>query len=210
MNKNIFIALEGIDGSGKSTQVKLLAANLEKAGHKVYTTFEPTDGAIGTVLRNILTHKIEADNRTIAALFVADRLDHLLNKSNGIIKKLEEGYTVITDRYYFSSYAYHGTHMSMDWVIEANSLAADLLRPDINIYIDMAPEVSMERINKGRTSNELYETMENLRNVRDKYLEAFEKLKTREYIYITNGNQPPENVALDIWNAVSKIAVEAG
>jgi dTMP kinase len=54
---------------------------------------------------------MEADHRTIAGLFVADRLDHLLNKTNGILKKLEEGYTVICDRYYFSSYAYHGAHI---------------------------------------------------------------------------------------------------
>ncbi|MFI5196773.1 MAG: dTMP kinase, partial [Chitinophagales bacterium] len=116
MKHNLFIALEGTDGSGKSSQVKLLAEKLENAGHKVYATFEPTDGVIGSMVRNILRGGIKADNRTIAALFLADRLDHLLNETNGIVKKLGEGYTVITDRYYFSSYAYHGTHMDMDWV----------------------------------------------------------------------------------------------
>ena len=114
MKKNLFIAFEGIDGSGKSTQAKRLARLLENAGHKVYSTFEPTDNPIGKMIRDIFNHKMEADHRTIAGLFVADRLDHLLNKSNGILKKLDEGYTVITDRYYFSSYAYHGTHMAMD------------------------------------------------------------------------------------------------
>lgn len=101
MKKNLFIAFEGIDGSGKSTQVKLLTDHLIKAGHKVYATFEPTDSPIGSLIRSIFNHKLEADHRVIAGLFVADRLDHLLNKSNGILKKLEEGYTVITDRYYF-------------------------------------------------------------------------------------------------------------
>ena len=90
MRKNLFIALEGIDGSGKSTQVKLLSDHLKSAGHKVYATFEPTDSPIGSVIRNIFKHIIEADHRTIAALFAADRLDHLLNKTNGILKKLEE------------------------------------------------------------------------------------------------------------------------
>src|SRR5687768_16155904 len=162
MKKNLFIAFEGLDGSGKSTQVKLLSDRLKKEGLKVYATFEPTDSPIGSVIKNIFKHRIEADHRTIAALFVADRLDHLLNKTNGILKKLEEGYTVISDRYYFSSYAYHGTHMSMDWVIEANSLSADLLRPDLNIYIDISPEVSMKRLNNGRSSTELYETTEKI------------------------------------------------
>ena len=205
MNKPLFIAFEGIDGSGKSTQAKLLAENLQNAGHKVYTTSEPTDSPIGTIIRNIFRHKMEADHRTIAALFAADRLHHLLNKTDGIIKKLEEGFTVITDRYYFSSYAYHGTHMSMDWVINANSLSADLLRPDINIYINISPEVSMERISSGRNSTELYETLENLRSVRDKYSEAFELLKSKENIFITDGNRSPGLIAQDIWKKVSAL-----
>lgn len=204
MKKNLFIAFEGIDGSGKSTQVKLLSDSFKKAGHKVYSTFEPTDSPIGSVIRNIFKHRIEADHRVIAGLFVADRLDHLLNKTNGILKKLEDGYTVITDRYYFSSYAYHGTHMSLDWVIEANSLSADLLRPDLNIYIDISPDISMKRLNNGRSSIELYETIENLRNVRDKYLEAIEQLKFKENIFVTDGNRSAELIASDIWNEVSK------
>ncbi len=204
MKKNLFIAFEGIDGSGKSMQVQLLAENLEKAGHKVYSTFEPTDSRIGSIIKDIFKHKMEADHRVIAGLFVADRLDHLLNKTNGILKKLEEGYTVITDRYYFSSYAYQGTHMSLDWVIQANSLSAALLRPDLNIYIDVSPDISITRIHNGRSSMELYETKENLQQVREKYLEAFEKLKQEEAIYITDGNRPAELIAKDIWQELSK------
>jgi dTMP kinase len=205
MKGNFFIAFEGIDGSGKSTQVELLSENFRKSGHKVFTTFEPTDSPIGTIIRDIFKHKIEADHRTIAGLFIADRLDHLLNKTNGILKKLEEGYIVITDRYYFSSYAYQGTHMSLDWVIDANSLSADILRPDLNIFIDVTPEISMTRLSNGRSSMELYETVENLRNVRDKYFEAMERLKSKENIFITDGNRLPEIIATDVWNEISRI-----
>ncbi len=208
MKKNLFIAFEGIDGSGKSTQVQLLSQYLEKAGHKVYSTMEPTEGPIGSIIRNIFNHTIEADHRIIAGLFVADRLDHLLNKTHGILKKLEEGYTVITDRYYFSSYAYQGTHMDLDWVIQANSLSADLLRPDLNIFIDISPEVSMKRINDGRNSVELYETLDNLKIVREKYTEAFDLLKLKEKIYITEGNRLPEIIAADIWNVISKMTID--
>jgi len=206
MKKNLFIAFEGIDGSGKSTQVKLLSESLEKAGHKIYTTFEPTDSPIGRIIRDIFNHRLEADHRTIAGLFVADRLDHLLNKQNGILRKMEEGYTVITDRYYFSSYAYHGAHMSLDWVIEANSLSADLLRPDINIFIDISPEISLKRIAKSRHSMELFETLENLQKVKDKYYEAIEKLKDQERVFITDGNREPEAIFEDIRKEISLIA----
>lgn len=207
MKKNLFIAFEGIDGSGKSTQVKLLAHRLEKAGHRVYSTCEPTSSPIGTIIRDVFTHRMEADHRVIAGLFIADRLDHLLNKTNGILKKLEEGYTVITDRYYFSSYAYQGVHMPIEWVIEANSLSAGLLRPDVNIYIDISPDISMQRLHKGRSSMELYETGENLKNVRDKYFQAFEQLKRAEHIFITDGNRLPEEIAADVWNEVSQVAL---
>ncbi len=201
MHKNLFIALEGIDGSGKSTQTKILARKLEDAGHKVYTTFEPTDGAIGTIIRNILKGEMKADEHIIAALFVADRLEHLLNETNGIVKKLAEGYTVITDRYYFSSYAYHGAHVDMNWVIDANAMSAKIRRPDVNIFIDVAPETSMQRV-QNRTAIELYETLENLTKVRANFLDAFSKLGHEENIFITDGNRSLELIADDIWECV--------
>lgn len=202
MRNNLFIALEGIDGSGKSTQTKLLAEKLVASRHKVHATFEPTDRPIGAMIRQILRGEMKADDRTIAGLFVADRLDHLLNEDNGIIKKLEQGTTVITDRYYFSSYAYHGTHMNMDWVIAANAMSAEILKPDVNIFIDVTPEISMQRVSRNRASTELYETLENLTNVRAKFFEAFEKLKDTERVVIINGDQPIEKIGEDIWKQV--------
>ena len=165
--------------------------------------------AIGKMIRDIFSHKMEADHRTIAALFVADRLDHLLNKNTGILKKLEEGYTVITDRYYLSSLAYQGTHVPMEWVIQANSLSANLLRPDINIYIDIDPAISMNRLNNEREHIELYETVENLHNVRAKYKEAIELLKLKENIVVLDGNRAPQIIAADIWEEVSNMNVAA-
>jgi len=203
MKKNFFIAFEGIDGSGKSTQVKLLKEKLEEAGLKVYTTCEPTDGPMGKMIRDMFNGRAEADHRIIAALFVADRLDHLLNKSNGILKKLEEGYTVITDRYYLSSYAYQSAHLDLEWVIKANSLSAGLLRPDLNIYIDITPEISIERLKKGRTSVELYETLENLQAVRQKYFDVMEILKDEEKLFVIDGNRTHEAIASDIWHKIN-------
>lgn len=203
--QNLFIALEGIDGSGKSTQTKLLAEQLTRQGHKIHATFEPTNNAIGAMIRNIFVGKAKADDRVIAGLFVADRLDHLLNEEYGIVKKMKEGYTVIMDRYCFSSYAYQGTHMDMDWVIQANSMAARILRPDVNIFIDVAPEVSMQRLHNNRNNIELYETLDNLQQVRAKYMEAFEKLKHQEHIVSIDGNRSADAIAADIWQQVSSM-----
>jgi dTMP kinase len=203
MKRNFFIAFEGLDGSGKSTQIKPLAENLKAQGFKVYTTAEPTESPIGLMIKDIFKHKMEADHRTIAALYAADRLEHVLNKKDGILKKLGEGYTVISDRYYFSSYAYHGTHMDMDWVIEINSLAAGLLRPDLTIFIDVPIDVCVKRLYQGRKITELYEDEENLNHVRKKYFEAFEKMKEKETIFIADGNRAANTISKDIWMQVS-------
>jgi len=202
MKKNLFLAFEGIDGSGKSTQSKMLEEKLVSEGIRVYHTFEPTDSYIGSLIRKIFRHEIEADHRTIAGLYVADRINHLTNKENGILTKLEDGYTVITDRYYFSSYAYQGTHMNQDWVIAANSISADVLRPDLNIFIDITPEVAIERLHSNRDQIQLYETLENLKAVRDKYIEAFEKEKAKEKIVIVDGNRPVDEIFTDIWKQI--------
>ncbi|MEY3421463.1 MAG: hypothetical protein RIR48_1755 [Bacteroidota bacterium] len=208
MKDNLFIAFEGIDGSGKSTQVRMLAEYLTQQGHKVYTTFEPTDSPIGKMIRDIFNHRMEGDQRVIAALFAADRLNHLLHSQDGILRKLEEGYTIITDRYYFSSYAYHSVYVDMDWVIHANSMSADLLRPDLNIYIDISPEVSMERLRKGRSTLEMYETLDHQKAVYQKYEEAIEKLKYEEKVIRVKGERSPEEISLDIRKMIEKIVIQ--
>lgn len=201
----VFIALEGIDGSGKSTQTALLAQRMVEAGFKVHRTFEPTDNPIGSMIRRIFSHQMEADQRTIAGLFVADRLHHLLCPDTGILRYLSEGVSVITDRYYFSSYAYHGVHTDMEWVIQSNSMSASLLRPHLNIFIDVPPEVSMERMSASRESMEMYETLDNLKKVRDKYFEAFERIGNAEHVVIIKGEDDPNQISKNIWDVVKPI-----
>lgn len=194
-----FIALEGIDGSGKSTQVRLLAERLAECKIDFYTTMEPTNGSIGLLLRRMLTGKEKADNRVMAALFAADRLDHLLNKENGIAAKVSGGAAVITDRYYFSSYAYHSVDMPMDWVIQANAQSRLILRPTATVFIDVPPETAMERILRNRGQQELYEEKARLEATREKYFEAFHKLKDTEHVILIDGTNSPEEIAADIW-----------
>jgi len=200
-NKGIFIAIEGTDGSGKSTQAKLLSNRLLAEGYKVHYTFEPTDGHVGKLLRSILKGEKSVCQETIAALFLADRLDHLLNPVNGIVKLIEEGYTVVTDRYYFSSYAYHSVYMDMEWVMACNSKCAAILRPHLNVFIDISPEVSMTRINANRETPELYETTEILTKVRNNYLSAIALTANEETTVTVDGNRTIDAVADDIYNA---------
>lgn len=204
VSKGNFIAFEGIDGSGKSTQIRMLDARMKEQGIYCYTTMEPTDSPIGSLIHQIMMGRIKTDNKVIAALFVADRLDHLLNDVNGIVNKINEGTTVITDRYYFSSYAYHSVDMPMDWVIKANEQSSNILRPTVNVFIDISPDVAIERIAKNRFHQELFEKKSRLIKVREKYLEAFDKLKEEECIIKVDGNRSEQDIADDIWEGIKE------
>lgn len=197
-----FFAFEGIDGSGKSTQAALLAGRLRESGVRCYGTMEPTGGPVGTLIRQFLSGRMKADNRVIASLFAADRLDHLLNEVNGIKAKIEDGIAVVTDRYYFSSYAYHSVDVPMDWVITLNEQSSQILRPDLTVFIDVASDVALERIAKNRFHQELFETKSRLVKVRENYMRAFERLGDVEKVAVVDGNQGQEAVAEEIWRIV--------
>ena len=198
------IVFEGIDGSGKSTQVQLLSQKLQEKKIPFYVTMEPSNSAIGSLIRQIMTGKIQAHPKVIAALFTADRLDHLLNEVNGIAHMIEKGMLVIMDRYYFSSYAYQSVDVPMDWVIQANSLSCEILRPAVNIFLDVNVDTALERITKNREQTELFEEKTRLIQVRERYMEAFKKLQDTENVVIVDGNQTQENVAEEVWGLVQE------
>ena len=177
-NRGKFIVFEGTDGSGKSTQMKMLASYLNEMGARCYLTHEPTDSPVGSLLRSCLTGRIDADEHTIAALFAADRLDHI---QNGILKKLNEGVNVLCDRYYLSSFAYNGGFVPLEWVIELNRPAREALKPDLTVFLYLDAEDSMERV-MGRGETERYETVERQKKIRKNYLDLIARF-------------PDENVA---------------
>ena len=90
-NGPLFIVVEGLDGSGKTTQIELLRDQLQGLGEACYLTSEPTDLPTGKLLRSILSGAINADPRTVAALFATDRIEHLFNAHTGILAKLAAG-----------------------------------------------------------------------------------------------------------------------
>lgn len=198
----LFFALEGIDGSGKSTQLQLLAGRLEAAGIPCLTTREPTDGPIGQLLRQVLTRQLSCDSRVVAPLFAADRLDHILNAGTGVLQALERGITVLSDRYYFSSYAYQGVDLPLEQVVEINRPCADLLRPAATLFLDVDPDLALERIARNRAGTELFETKDHLARAREQFFRAFDREREREKVIIIPGGQSVEQVAEALWAAV--------
>lgn len=202
-----FIVFEGIDGSGKTTLSKMLAEDIIKEGKYVEWTCEPTHNVIGKIIRSVLTHQLEMNEQSIAALYLADRMDHIQNHEYGMLGQLESGLHVISDRYYLSSYAYHVPHVSLDWVMEANSLAANILRPDVIFYIDIDVATSMDRISKFRTQQDLFENEERITLVHNNYHNALEKIKDKENIVIIDGRLPLGEVYQNLKAEVSKIGL---
>lgn len=203
MEKGKFIVLEGIDGAGKSSQIGPLVRRLEGLGVRCRADREPTGGPVGSLIRQIFTGRVSADNRVIAALYAADRLDHLVNEVDGVCAAINQGITVVSDRYYFSSYAYHSVDVDMDWVIGANALSAELLRPTLTVFLDVPVEAALERIRQNRLVEEIFDREDRLRRTRELYFQAFDRLRDVEQVAVVDGTGTPDEVAARIWAAVS-------
>lgn len=197
-----FIVFEGIDGSGKTTQLKLLAERLRGEGKKVYVTAEPTDMPSGKALRDALGGKIKKSEWDMALMFVSDRIEHNINADLGIKKKLDEGYCVICDRYYYSTLAYQGYSTDYAWVKGMNLDCPEIIRPDVCIYLDLLPSQSLERISAGRDNVEIYENEDTLRKVREKFLSVIEDIGDRENIKRIDAYRTIEEIAEDVYSVV--------
>ena len=203
--KNRFIVVEGLDGSGKSTQIKMLKEYLKSKGEKVYMTAEPSEGRIGKTLREMLSEDIPTDMYFQAGMFLADRIDHCTNPENGIKKMLEEGYTVISDRYYYSTFAYQGTKSDMDYIMKINLDCPAILRPDVCIFLDLNPEICKGRIDTNRGKTEMYEkNIEVMKSIRKNFLDVLTSLKDRENIKIINAEGSIEDIQKAIREAVEE------
>jgi len=168
-----FIVFEGIDGSGKTTQVKLLAQWLEKQGMSVLCTREPGGTDIGNRLRALLLDPSCRDitRRTEAFLYAADRAQHVTEK---ILPALRRGDTVLCDRFIYSTLAYQGGGRGLDkeFLARLNELATGGLVPDVVILLDLSVEESISRVLGDRLPDRLEaEKSDFFRQVRRGYLE---------------------------------------
>lgn len=200
-----FIVFEGIDGSGKTTQARLLADKLRVEGREVFLTAEPTAYPSGVALREALGGKIKKTECQMAVMFVEDRIVHNIYPETGIRALLERGVDVICDRYYYSTLAYQGESTDYAWVKAMNLLCPEIARPDVCIYVDLLPKQSLERISKGRDSVEIYENIETLTAVREKFLFVINDLSAADNVKTVDGYRSVEDVSADIYAIVNEI-----
>jgi len=162
----VLIAIEGIDGAGKTTQARGLTRWLNRRGLRAAYTSEPTNGSIGRLVKKHLSRSSKYSEETVALLFAADRLEHL---TKFIEPKLRSGITLVADRYLHSSIAYQTAATGRtEWVRMINSQAR---KPDVSILIDVSVDVALKRLSRKKF---IYEKASFLEKVRSEYLRLVE------------------------------------
>lgn len=206
MKRGKFVVLEGIDGAGTTTQVARLAERLRAAGTRVRTTREPSDGPIGTMVRQILTGRIVVPGgrapewTTMALLFAADRLDHVESE---IEPFLAAGGVVVSDRYDASSLAYQSvssgaeSKAAVEWIRSLNRYAK---RPDLTIVLDLPADLAAERRDARGDVAQLYEQNEVQRALAAFYRDLAQHMPA-DRVVVIDGSGPIGSVQERVWRA---------
>ena len=199
MTKNHFITFEGIDGSGKSTQAKILVEKLQTLNLETLFLREPGGTSIAEEIRSVLLNNREEEmsSRSEALLMCASRAQ--LTKDI-IAPELKAGKWIVADRYADSTLAYQGggRGLNLDWLIKLNQFATYGVEPDLTFYIDIEPEVGFQR-RKGLSSDRIESAGLNFQNdIRQKYLEIVDNFGDR--CVIIDGNLSVDEISNYIWN----------
>jgi len=189
----MLIAIEGLDGSGLSTQSNLLRDFLIKKGYQVILTKEQTDNAIGGLIKSILKKEFDVSPLGLQLLFAADRAHHLASE---IDPALMQDKIVISDRYILSSLAFGSPGVDLEFLKQINS---KFRKPDITFIIDTKPETCLERIKKTRFHLELHEEKEKLEQTRKNYLSLKDYFPN---VFVIDGNGTIEEVEKNIQKIV--------
>lgn len=180
--KGKFIVIEGLDGSGATTQINLLVGYLRKKGIKAFETKEPTDNVIGGLVRGALTGVYQLPEVTLQLLFSADRGHHLQRMIEPAIKK--RAY-VVCDRYFWSTIAFGSVSLDKKWLLEMQKY---FLFPDLTLILKVSPEECIRRISNNRYDYELFEEENKLKKVWKTYLWLSKKYPERIKIIDGHGN----------------------
>ncbi len=185
MSKGLFIVIEGIDGTGKSTQAKRLGEWFESQGREVVLSYEPTHGQWGKQLRDSMTQGRLGPEEELE-LFIKDRQDHV---DTLIQPSLDSGKVVILDRYYFSTMAYQGARGFDPQIIrERNEAFAP--QPDLLLILDLDVDTAHQRIGtRGDTTNEFEQ-----RDTLTKCREIFLSLKDEDFVKVIDATADMDTV----------------
>lgn len=197
MKKGKFIVICGLEGSGKGTQINLIKEHF-KGNNNVIFTREPGGTNIAEKIRDIILNE-DIDPLTEAYLFAAARREHIIKKIKPL---LEEGKTIICDRFVYSSLVYQGLgrNLGIDFVDRLNRPVIEGFYPDKVIYLDLEPEIGLERIKKNnRETNRLdNEKLDFYKKCREGFLHLANNEPDK--FIIINANQSERKVFQDIKN----------
>jgi len=200
-----FIVLEGLDGSGKSTQLSLLSHKMTKQGLLHIATRQPSDGPAGTLVREALyTNAME--NETLALLFAADRYQHV---KKTVAPALNQGKHVLCDRYYYSNLVYQaGDAEALTRLMAYNQVVMEENRPDIVLFLDVAPEECMRRLQSREDASSIYENLARLKEDRNRFANVFNKLGGN--VIIVDANSTDKNIVSNqLWQHIERIITQA-
>ncbi len=198
-----FIVFEGLDGAGTTTQIRNLARYYEFNRREYYLTAEPTDNPIGQLVRQVLQKKVSTTPEALALLYAADRHDHIFSESHGILRMVEEGKIVISDRYFYSSIAYQSVECNPEFITMINQYP----QPEFIIFVDTPVDVCMERIEKRGGEKELFDRASFLSLVRENYLRAFSALPEGVKLITVDGAMQEDEVESAIRSSLAAFSL---
>ncbi|MCL5439016.1 MAG: dTMP kinase [Patescibacteria group bacterium] len=203
--KGLFIAIEGIDGSGKTTQIENLKKYFEKKGKSVVSTSEPKrDLIVGKLIHEMLSSKIKIPSKALQYLYSADRV---INHETSVIPALKKGAVVLSHRSFWSAIPYgildksitsYNTNNTQVILVAHGILSMyhQFIAPDLTFYLDVSADSAIKRLDKMKKNKELYETREKLKKVILGYKWLI-KQYPKEVIAI-DGEKLPDKITEDI------------
>ena len=197
-----FIVLEGIDGSGKTTQIKRVKNSLTKlSGKEVFLTKEPTESVVGQLIKKIVRNELKVPKTAIQYLFCADRVIHL---EKVVIPKLKEGAIVVSDRYFWSSLAYgiadRNTLLAAQSIL---SMYNQFIVPDFTFYLRVAVPTAISRLSQMQKTREIYEEKGKLLKIAKGYDWVVEQFPKE--ITVIDGEMSAEEVTKEIITKIKQI-----
>ncbi len=192
--RGLFVVLEGLDGSGTTTQLSHVSKAVAALGQPVTATCQPSDGDLRELIRSRLGSSESPDPVEMALLFAANRRQHIRQV---VRKQLALGTHVVCDRYVLSSLAYQTSDgLDIDWLVHLNRYAP---MPDVTIFLDTSVDVCLQRIAARSVERDYYHDPTRLRNVADCYRRVLATVPLLGQLIVVDGSAEEDSVTADIW-----------